>query len=756
MRYLGMLLAFMFMSTSLLFGDPAAIPQAATGAAAKDTPAVDRQAIADALRPSLVIVEIRLKEDRGTLPQGFIRGRSGFSGYFARYIEEERPLELPGYLVAPQSVIVTDPELPARFISSIKVRSLAGTPSDARVDATPSQWLTEDRGMVLTLAASLPAPAKPLTFLADGAKPAPPLSAVQTGDSGGLWALRVTTFEERFALEFAGPGPIPIAGSTGDAIIVDSTGAVVRAELSGRRLASSTLSPNPAEWPHVSAAQMAEALKAVGQTINESILRTTLHFRSPRKGTPGSRGMFGSDDSQVATELEALSVVLADGNILVIASIPPAVTARLERIEVTDASNTSHEAEFVATLRDWGALIAKPKDPISTGIALSTSDLSELRNRLLLASSVRVIGRNRVSDPMHLRLGAFEPGWKGIRFPTGLSEEDTAFIFAPDNTLAALPIAKREQPGGRDRFRGGPDGGINATPASVIAATLATLATLDEAKDPTNIPLTEDEESRSGWLGVLMQPLEAELARANGMAEVSRDGEFGGLVTFVYPDSPAAKADIQPGDILLTVTTPRRDRPMEIAVGRDDLGYMGVFPWERLDELPEEYYDQIPAPWPPIGDTLNTTLTELGIGSTYSLEFGRDGETVTKALTVEQSPPHYGNAPKFEAKAMGMTVRDLTLEVRQYLNLGPDAPGVVVSKLEPGQRASVAGMRPFEIITQVDDQPITNAEEFGKAIEGKTDMKFAVKRAQKERVVKVSVEKGAGDTAAQPTEKPAE
>jgi len=140
MRYLGMLLAFMFMSTSLLVGAPAVVQDAA----AKDAPAVDRKAIAEALRPSLVIVEIRLKEDRGTMPQGFIRGRTGFSGYFARYIEEERPLELPGYLVAPQSVMVTDPELPARFIASIKVRSLAGTPSEARVDATPSQWLTED------------------------------------------------------------------------------------------------------------------------------------------------------------------------------------------------------------------------------------------------------------------------------------------------------------------------------------------------------------------------------------------------------------------------------------------------------------------------------------------------------------------------------------------------------------------------------------------------------------------------------------
>jgi serine protease Do len=439
-----------------------------------------------------------------------------------------------------------------------------------------------------------------------------------------------------------------------------------------------------------------------------------------------------------------MSVLLADGTLLVLADLVNTTTSRLESIDVVDGSGTSHVAEFVATLRDWGAFLAKTKgqaaSSLSGGIKLSTTDMAGWRNRLMMASSVRVVGRARVSDPMHVRPGGFDVGWRGIRFPTGIVDAMSAYVFDSQGALAAFPIAKREQPGERSRWSR--SSGM-LTPASVIAEALASL---DTATDPTNIPLSEEEEARTGWLGVLMQPLDPELARANDVAELTRDGEFGGLVTFVYPNSPAAKAGLEPGMILLSITTPRRQQPIEITLDEMDLGWPGVFPWDQLDQLPEEYYDQIPAPWPPIEDSLNRTLTELGLGSSYELEVANNGKADKRTLSVDLSPPHFNNAPKFEAKEMGLTVRDLTLEVRQYLNLDANAPGVIVSKLEPGQRASVAGMRPFELIESVDDVAITSAEEFGKAIEGKKDLRFTVKRAQRERVVKVSL------TAAAPSE----
>jgi S1-C subfamily serine protease len=712
----------------LAFGALAPTTSAAPAPAAST---IDRTALLDAVRPSFVIVDIRLKQDRGDMPDGFLMGRGGFEGYFGGFVEEERPIELPGFLLDRTTVVVRDPEIPARFIQSISVRQ-----GDARVDASPKAWLTDDGGVLLELAAPLPAPATPLRFAAAAPDPKTPLATVSASDWQGVWALIVGPAEERKAMELTSKGPVAVEASEPDGVVVDPTGAVVRMNVTGRR-GSGGASPSPATWPQRTNDELVAELAAAAKALEASVLRTTLHFRSPRKTT--SRGMFGMDTASVGTELETLSIVLDDGSLLVLADLAASVTARLERVEVVDASGTSHDAAFTASLRDWGAFLARPSASLGSGIALSDVDLATLRNVLLAGSSIRVVGRNRVSDPMHLRFGMFETGWRGIRFPVAIPEAQTAFVLGSDRSLVAFPIAKRSQPGEESRFGRRSSGAARATPASVLASTLRSL---DAAKDPTNIPLTEEEESRTGWLGVMMQPLEPELARANNVAEITRDGEFGGLVTFVYPGSPAEKAGIQPGDVLVSITTPRRDRPIEIGFGDGDLGFMGVFPWERLDELPEEYYDQIPAPWPPIEDTLNRTLTELGIGSSYTLQFARDGATKTLELAVEQSPPHFNNAPKFEAKAMGLTARDLTLEVRQYLNLAADAPGVIVSKLEPGQRASVAGMRPFEIITHVDDQPVASAAEFGAAIEGKSDLKFTVKRAQRERVVKVSIPAG--------------
>lgn len=695
---------------------------------------VDRKAIAQLVAPSFVIVEITVKQDRGESPSG----RAG-AAMFEQYISEERPLELPGFLVGATSVVARDPELPSRFVKSIRVRQGSNV-----VDASISAWFTEDGGFLLELGNALPG-AKPLTFLGEKETPDGAVTSVRAQDAQGIWSLTVGSPEDRFALEFQQAGQVPVQATQSDSVGVDRKGRVVGFAVSSRRSESSGAVNDPRKWPSIAKDKMAAMIAETAARADASVLRTTLHFRSPRKVQGGSMRQMMEGGNEVATELETMSVLLTDGTLLVLADLANTTTSRLESIEVVDSGGTTHQAEFVGTLRDWGAFVAKPKGESATslgaGTALSTTDMATWRNRLLMASSVRIVGRARVSDPMHVRPGGFDVGWRGIRFPTGINEPASAYLFAPDGSLAAFPIAKREQPGERSRWARS----FNMlTPASVIAEVVRGGAA---SYDPTNIPLSEEAESRTGWLGVLMQPLDPELARANQAAEVTRDGAFGGLVTFVYPDSPAAKSGIEPGMILLTITTPRRQKPIEISVEEMDIGWPGVFPWERLDELPEEYYDQVPAPWPPIEDSLNRTLTELGIGSQYDLEFVNAGKTEKKSLSVDISPPHFNNAPKFEAKEMGLTVRDLTLEIRQYLNLTAEDPGVIVSKLEPGQRASVAGVRPFEIIESVDDVPVKSAEEFGKLITGKTDLRFTVKRAQKERVVKVSLTSGTGSEA---------
>ncbi|MBL9148791.1 MAG: hypothetical protein JNM94_08880 [Phycisphaerae bacterium] len=709
----------------------------ATAASAFATPAppaavAKQAAIADALAPSMVRVEYSLKEDRGEFPGWLGVMVAGTGRAFPRasgemLIEEERPLEVFGYLIAPDVVFAEDPEVASRFVSSIAVRY-----GNEVVNATPMAWAKDDAAVYLKLEKPL-AGAKPLTFAASTPADAK-LVAAHWAPGDGDWSLVVREASAFYDLESPDGAKRATLQREGSQLVVDAEGRAHGAYILTSTPANDARPADLNAWTKLDKAAMDTLLAGAKKTADNSVLQVSLTFRSPRKGQM-SQMMFESE-SAIETEYEALGVLLGDGTILVLAELDPKTTARLERIVARDASGTEHVAEFGGSLRDWGAFVAKAPASLSGGAKLYGDNVVSLRNQLLPVAEVRLVGRTRLNDANHTRLRSFQPGFRGIQFPVGVSNEESAFVFLPSGELAALPLAVRTQPGqGRQSWM---QSSSTLCGSSVVASVLSDLS---KSVDPQNVPLSAEDEARTAWLGVMLQPLDPELARANNVAEFTRDGEFGGLVTFVYPGSPAEAAGIEPGAILLQVRSPRRQKPIEISVNRLDLGFPGVFPWERLDELPEEYYDQIRAPWPPIDDTLAQTLTELGLGAPVTIEFVQSGEKRSKDLTVTQSPSHYGNAPKFESKDLGVTVRDLTLEVRQYLSLAPDAPGVIVAKLEPGQRASVAGLRPLELITEVDGEPVKDAASFGTLIEGKKDLKLTVNRAGNERVLRVAMEK---------------
>jgi serine protease Do len=267
-------------------------------------------------------------------------------------------------------------------------------------------------------------------------------------------------------------------------------------------------------------------------------------------------------------------------------------------------------------------------------------------------------------------------------------------------------------------------------PAQYLAEALADLKT---SSDPANIPLSEADANRVAWLGVELQSLDRELARANGVADQTRDGESGALVTFVYPGSPAAKAGLKSGDVLLRVVAPNQAAPIEINVEDDRMRDM--FPWARLDELREQFFDRLPTPWPPVDNSLNRLLTELGFGARFRLEFVSDGKAGTHAFEVGPSPAHYESAARFKSDPLGLTVKDLTYEVRHYLQRGENDPGVVISKLEPGGRASIAGLKPYELVTHVNDQPVASVAEFEKMASAGGELRLSIRRMSQGRIV---------------------
>ncbi|QKK09458.1 MAG: hypothetical protein HND58_15670 [Planctomycetota bacterium] len=66
----------------------------------------------------------------------------------------------------------------------------------------------------------------------------------------------------------------------------------------------------------------------------------------------------------------------------------------------------------------------------------------------------------------------------------------------------------------------------------------------------------------------------------------------------------------------------------------------------------------------------------------------------------------------------------------------------MVAKVEAGERAAVAGVKPFELIVAVNDEPVHTVEEFEKAIAGGGELRLSVMRMHLGRIVRVALPEG--------------
>jgi len=236
---------------------------------------------------------------------------------------------------------------------------------------------------------------------------------------------------------------------------------------------------------------------------------------------------------------------------------------------------------------------------------------------------------------------------------------------------------------------------------------------------------------------VELQKLSPELARVQKVSDLTNGGETGAMVSYVYPDSPASREGIVPGAILLRLHVEGIPQPLNVELD-DESSYGQDFPWDHLDEIPEQYFDQIPSPWPNVQNSFNRSLTDIGFGKKYIAEFSLNGQLVKKEFIVTQSPAHYNSAPRYKSESLGLTVADLTYEVRRYFQKPQDDPGVIVAKVEPGGKAAVSGIKPYEIITHVNDLPVKSVQDFEQLIQEQKDLRLSVKRMTRGRVVKIT------------------
>lgn len=708
--------------------------------------------VADLHAASIVRVEWRLRFDRGEPPLGVGRslanrgGASSDAPWWAsnaheRLIRQERPGESAGYVLSPTTIVTADPQLHDRFVTAIGVRD-----GDDVIPAKSSGYAIEQNAVFLELERPLKN-GKPLAF---DAKRAGPLLLTAYQPREGGWIMGVAGAPTRVNTTSGGrrviSGPLEM-------LLSDAGGAPVGMSFMGELALDESWRGSPAEWPKVSAAEYAALTSKVEAAAATALPRVTLNFRSPRADGERGRNRFryGQEESADITEWNGSAVLLDERTALVLANLRPAITARLERIALVQeiaGAPVSAAGTFAGTLRDWGGFMVTLDKPLKGAATLAPTEVQRLRDTLLLRAAVEVRGESREIHVERERIMGFDVGWRRLLFPSNPASREQQqmqsatdpsrlhFVFTRAGELVTIPIARRERVAS-ETSRWDPTSGVQATPVAYLRAAI------DQGKaglDPDNAPLSESEENRLAWLGVEMQPMDEELAKINNVADQTQGGSTGAIVSYVYPDSPASKAGIESGDIVLRLNIQGQPKPTEVQIeGSPFEGMMGQF-WSQLGQIPEEYLDQIPTPWGSAENSVTRALTDVGFGTAFTIEVFRGGKVLTKEMAVERGPAHYASAARFKSEDAGVSVRELTYEVRRYFQLKNEDPGVIVSKVERGGKAAVAGLKPYEIITSINDTPIASVKDFESAIKLGGELRLSVKRMTEGRIVKLRLD----------------
>jgi serine protease Do len=185
------------------------------------------------------------------------------------------------------------------------------------------------------------------------------------------------------------------------------------------------------------------------------------------------------------------------------------------------------------------------------------------------------------------------------------------------------------------------------------------------------------------WLGISIEPLSEN-------KELSDTVKEGVVVREVRPNTPAAKSDLQPADIIVGV-------------------------------------DGVPVKSP---KELQIQILRKKVGETVALDVVRGGKPLTVKLTTAemsdqlQTASRKGSGKSATESAFGLTVQTLSADLAKQFDVEATG-GVVVTDVADGSVADQKGLQRGDVITEVDRAPVRDAEQF-KAAMTKADAKKGV------------------------------
>jgi serine protease Do len=184
------------------------------------------------------------------------------------------------------------------------------------------------------------------------------------------------------------------------------------------------------------------------------------------------------------------------------------------------------------------------------------------------------------------------------------------------------------------------------------------------------------------YLGVTIQEVTPAIAKAVGLP-----GPEGALVSEVSPNSPASKAGLQSGDVILSMNG------TEIAESNQ----------------------------------LRMNVSLMNPGQTVKLKVFRNGQTSDVTAQVGEMPGDKAQRASRDNNETdnqvleGVSVQDLDARTARQAGLPANTRGVVVTDVDPASSAAAAGLKEGDVIQEVNHHAVTNADDLAKALHSKND-----------------------------------